>query len=72
MASAAPVVATLGGNLPDLTADVATLVPPGDPDALAAALRRAPCSPSPCSAPGLRHAGVVRVAEYTWERTPPR
>jgi glycosyltransferase involved in cell wall biosynthesis len=67
MASAAPVVATLGGNLPDLTADVATLVPPGDPEALAAALEAV--LTEPVLSARMRHAGVVRAAEYTWERT---
>ena len=38
MASAAPLVATAVGNLPRLTLDVAVLVPPGDPEALAAAI----------------------------------
>jgi len=67
MASAAPVVATSGGNLPDLATDVAALVPPGDPAALAAALDAV--LRDPVRSARMRHAGVVRAAEYTWART---
>jgi glycosyltransferase involved in cell wall biosynthesis len=67
MASAAPVVATSVGNLPDLTAEVATLVPPGDPAALAAALDAV--LRDPVQSARMRHAGVVRAAEYSWART---
>jgi glycosyltransferase involved in cell wall biosynthesis len=40
MACATPVVATTGGALPEVAGDAAVLVPPGDPQALAAAVRR--------------------------------
>jgi glycosyltransferase involved in cell wall biosynthesis len=67
MASAAPVVATAVGNLPDLTDGVATLVPPGDPAALAAALETA--IGDPVQNARMRHAGITRAADYTWART---
>jgi glycosyltransferase involved in cell wall biosynthesis len=67
MASAAPVVATAAGNLPDLTSGVATLVPPGDPASLATALETA--LGDPVQIARMRHAGVVRAAEYSWART---
>jgi len=67
MASAAPVVATAVGNLPDLTDGVATLVPPRDPAALAAALQTA--LSDPVQNARMRHAGIVRAAEYSWART---
>ncbi len=67
MASAAPVVATAVGNLPDLAADVAVLVPPGDPSALAGAIDAV--LTDPVRAARMRHAGVPRAAGYTWQRT---
>jgi glycosyltransferase involved in cell wall biosynthesis len=67
MASAAPVVATAVGNLPDLTDGVATLVPPGDPSRLAAALETA--VGDPVQNARMRHAGIARAAEYSWART---
>jgi glycosyltransferase involved in cell wall biosynthesis len=67
MASAAPVLATAVGNLPDLTDGAATLVPPGDPAALAAALETA--VGDPVQNARMRHAGIVRAAEYSWTRT---
>jgi len=67
MASAAPVVATAVGNLPDLTAGVATLVPPMDPTALAAALGAV--LSDPVQSARMRHAGLARATEYSWART---
>jgi glycosyltransferase involved in cell wall biosynthesis len=67
MACAAPLVATAVGNLPQLTMDVAALVPPGDPAALAAAIESV--LTEPVRAARMRHAGVDRAAGYTWERT---
>jgi glycosyltransferase involved in cell wall biosynthesis len=67
MASAAPVVATSGGNLPDLVGGVATLVPPADPGALAEALDAV--LRDPVKSARMRHAGVARAVEYSWERT---
>ena len=67
MACGAPLVATAVGNLPQLTMDVAVLVPPGDPDSIAAAIESV--LTEPVRAARMRHAGVDRAAGYTWERT---
>ncbi len=67
MASAAPLVATAVGNLPRLTLDVAVLVPPGDPVALAAAIESV--LDEPVRAARMRHAGVDRASGYGWART---
>lgn len=67
MACGAPLVATAVGNLPQLTLDVAVLVPSGDPAALAAAIESVVTEP--VRAARMRHAGVDRAAGYTWERT---
>ena len=45
MASGTPLVASLAGALPEVTGDAAALVPPGDAEELAAALRRLHDSP---------------------------
>jgi alpha-1,3-rhamnosyl/mannosyltransferase len=67
MACGAPLVAAAAGNLPQLTLDVAVLVPPGDPAALAGAIDSVVTEP--VRAARMRHAGVDRAAGYTWERT---
>ena len=67
MASAAPIVATAVGNLPRLTLDVAVLVPPADPVALAAAIESVLAEP--VRAARMRHAGVDRASGYGWART---
>jgi glycosyltransferase involved in cell wall biosynthesis len=67
MACGAPLVATIVGNLPQLTLDVALLVPPGDPAALSAAVESV--LTEPVRAARMRHAGVDRASGYTWERT---
>jgi glycosyltransferase involved in cell wall biosynthesis len=64
MASAAPVVATAVGNLPDLLGDAGALVAPGDPAALAQALDEV--LTDPVRSARMRHAGLVRASEYTW------
>lgn len=71
MACGVPVVATTGGALPEVVGDggdTALLVPPGDADALAAAIGRA------LDDGALRHrmgrAGRARVLErFTWQAT---
>jgi glycosyltransferase involved in cell wall biosynthesis len=65
MASGTPLVATRTGALPEVTGDAAVLVEPGNPDELAAALRRL------CDSPGERErlgdAALRRVAErFAW------
>jgi glycosyltransferase involved in cell wall biosynthesis len=67
MACGAPLVASAVGNLPQLTLDVAVLVPPQDPVALAGAVESV--LTDPVRAARMRHAGVDRAAGYTWERT---
>jgi glycosyltransferase involved in cell wall biosynthesis len=67
MACAAPLVATAVGNLPQLTLDVAVLVPPGDPAALSAAIESV--LTEPVRAARMRHAGIDRATGYSWERT---
>jgi glycosyltransferase involved in cell wall biosynthesis len=67
MASAAPVVATAVGNLPDLLGEAGMLVPSGDSAALAHALDVV--LTDPVRNARMRHAGVVRAADYTWTNT---
>ena len=67
MASAAPVVATSAGNLPDLLGDAGVLVPSGDAPAIARALDEV--LTDPVQNARMRHAGVARAAEYTWTNT---
>ena len=67
MACAAPLVATTAGNLRQLTLDVALLVPPGDPGALADGIESV--LTEPVRAARMRHAGVDRALGYTWART---
>jgi glycosyltransferase involved in cell wall biosynthesis len=67
MASAVPVVATAVGNLPDLLRDVGFLVPSADPRALAEALDEV--LTDPVRSARMRHAGLLRAAEYTWTNT---
>ena len=64
MASGAPVVASVAGNLPDLAADAAILVPPGDADALAAGI--AEVLGDPKLAARLSELGPIRAAGFTW------
>ena len=67
MACGAPLVASAVGNLPQLTLDVAVLVPPGDATALAAGIESV--LTEPVRAARMRRAGVDRASGYTWERT---
>ncbi len=63
MASGVPVVASRTGAIPDVVGDVGVLVEPGDAAALAAGVDEALLSWS-----RLRDAGLVRAAEFTWDR----
>jgi glycosyltransferase involved in cell wall biosynthesis len=60
------VVTTTGGSLPEVAGDAATLVEPGDPDALAAALAKLAADPAARQDAGAR--GRRRAAAFTWER----
>ncbi|PRX51822.1 glycosyltransferase involved in cell wall biosynthesis [Nonomuraea fuscirosea] len=65
MACGTPLVASRTGALPEVVGDAAVQVPPGDPEELAAALRRLLDSPEERERVG--QAGYDRVMErYTW------
>src|SRR5271165_4505906 len=65
MALGTPVVASTAGALPEVLGDAAVLVPPGDPDGLAAALARVLDDPDLAAALAAR--GSERAAGYTWD-----
>lgn len=68
MAAGVPVVATTGGALPEVVGDAGVLVPPGDPEALAAAIRDLLADPERRRTLGAK--GRERVLqEFQWERT---
>jgi glycosyltransferase involved in cell wall biosynthesis len=64
MARGCPVVASQAGALPEVVGDAGVLVPPGDPDALSAALDRLLTDDS--LAATLAAAGRRRAATFTW------
>ena len=65
MASGTPLVASRTGALPEVVGDAAMLVSPGDPEELAAALRR--LQDSPAERERLSAASVERVQErFAW------
>src|SRR5207244_3049452 len=64
MARGCPVVASDAGALPEVVGDAGLLVPPGDPDALAAVLDRLLTDDS--LATSLGAAGHRRAATFTW------
>jgi starch synthase len=69
MACGTPVVASRVGGIPEVVVDGETgfLVPPGDPRALAAAVREVLADPE--RAARLGHAGRRRVVDkFSWER----
>jgi len=72
MASGTPIVSTNVGGIPDLVAheETALLVPPGDPEAMAAATLR--LIDDSMLAERLRAAGIVDARRYTWESVRPR
>jgi len=61
MASGTPVVTTTAGSLPEVAGDAAVLVPPGDPEALAAGIETALRD-----GPSLRTAGLANAARFRW------
>jgi glycosyltransferase involved in cell wall biosynthesis len=65
MASGTPLIASRTGALPEVTGDAAVLVKPGDPEELAAALRR--MQDSPRERERYSAAALARVQErFTW------
>ncbi|WP_436535215.1 glycosyltransferase family 4 protein [Actinoplanes sp. HUAS TT8] len=68
MATGTALVVTAAGAIPEVVGDAALHVPPGDPPALAAAIRR--LLDDPPSRRRLGEAGRARVLRrYTWRRT---
>ena len=66
MASGTPLVASRTGALPEVTGDAAVLVSPGDPEELAAALRR--LQDSPAERERLSAAALKRVQQrFAWQ-----
>jgi glycosyltransferase involved in cell wall biosynthesis len=67
MACGLPVISTTGGALPEVVGDAGILVPPGDPDALAKAIRG--LLDNPDRAIEMGQAGLRRVQNFfTWEK----
>ncbi len=67
MACGVPVISTTGGALPEVVGDAGILVPPGDADALEAAILDLLNNPEKATAVGK--AGYQRVqAHFTWKR----
>jgi glycosyltransferase involved in cell wall biosynthesis len=64
-ASGVPVVASASGALPDVVGESGLLVPPDDPVALHAALRRFLDEPGLWAR--LRESGMAEVARYSWK-----
>jgi glycosyltransferase involved in cell wall biosynthesis len=64
MASGVPVVGSDSGSLPEVIGDAGVLVPPGDSDALAAALAR--LAADPCERRRLGRLGRQRAESFSW------
>lgn len=67
MASGTPVVAAAATSIPEVVGEAGILVPPGDPEALAAGVTDAMASSD-----ALVAAGLARAAEHTWSVTAAR
>jgi len=67
MASGCPVIASDIPALREVSAGAAVLVPPGDADAFARALRQVLASPE--HRRSLTEAGIVRARAFSWDRT---
>jgi glycosyltransferase involved in cell wall biosynthesis len=66
MASGTPVAASNTSSLPEIVEGAALLVPPGDVEAWRAALERLIADTD--LAADLRHRGILRAAQFNWER----
>ena len=66
MSLGVPVVTTGAGSIPEVVGDAASIVPPGDVDALAGALEAV--LDDHTLAARLRDAGQERARLFTWER----
>ncbi|MEO6457347.1 MAG: glycosyltransferase family 1 protein [Chloroflexia bacterium] len=69
MSMGTPVVTSNRGAMKEVAGEAALLVDPERPDAIAAAIRRVVASRT--LAEQLSARGVLRAAEFTWERTAP-
>jgi glycosyltransferase involved in cell wall biosynthesis len=67
MACGCPVVGSTAGAVPEVTGGAAPCVPPGDPDALAVALREVLVEDAGARAARVAR-GRARAAQFTWER----
>jgi glycosyltransferase involved in cell wall biosynthesis len=67
MASGTPVITSNVSSLPEVVGDAALLIDPYEPDAIADAMRRVLTEPA--LAAGLRERGLVRVRDFSWERS---
>lgn len=67
MACGAPVLTTTGGAIPEVVGNAAEIVRPGAPDVLARAMRRLLASTA--RREELREAGLLRAAEFSWDRS---
>jgi glycosyltransferase involved in cell wall biosynthesis len=66
MACGTPVVSSSASSLPEVVGEAALLVDPGDVQGWTDALDRVLHDPGVAS--DLRRKGVVRAAEFTWEK----
>ena len=67
MACGTPVVCADSSSLPEVAGDAARLVPADDPESLARALQE--LMHDRARADSLRHKGVERARQFTWEKT---
>ncbi len=67
MACGIPVIASSTSSLPEVVGDAGILVDPADASAWTRALARVLGDPD--AAADMRRRGIVRAAEFTWERT---
>ena len=67
MASGTPVVTSNVSSLPEVVGDAAVLIDPYDADSIAEGIRRVLTDEAVAGA--LRHKGLLRAREYSWERS---